>query len=182
MTSDLAKITFGLGCLILLSRLPFVLAPGPARRALYAFSRSRWAAGVLAAIDLAWVVWLLQDLNLGWFEPHKQFLYVAAPVAWAVLMVLVDELLAVRALAGLLILIPAPILDAARWHPSPWRYLMILLAYVMVIAGIVFVAQPHRFKRTVRFFLQDRDDLTRWFGLAGMIVGLLLVVLAISVY
>jgi uncharacterized protein YjeT (DUF2065 family) len=180
--TELAKITVGLGALIVLIRMPFVLAPSLARQALYGFPRNRWAAGCLAAIDLGWVSWLLMGLQLGWFEPYKMALYLMAPVAWVLLMVFVDELLAVRALGGLLILFPSPVLDAARWHLSPGRYVMIVLAYVMVIVGVVLVTQPHRFKRVARFFLQDRDDLTRWFGLAGVIVGALLVVLGIGVF
>jgi uncharacterized protein YjeT (DUF2065 family) len=180
--TELAKISMGLGALIVVLRLPLVLAPALARRVLYGFPRNRWAAGLLAAIDLVWVTWLLMGLSLGWFESYKMALYLMAPMAWGLLMVFVDELLAVRALGGLLILMPAPILDAARWHPSPGRYVLILMAYVMVIGGVVFVAQPHRFKRAVRFFLQDRDDLTRWVGLAGVLVGVLLVVLGIGVF
>jgi hypothetical protein len=179
---ELAKITAGLGVLIVLLRMPFVLAPGLARRALYGFPRSRWGAGCLAAIDLIWVACLLMGLQLGWFETYKLTLYLMVPLAWVLLMYFVDELLAVRALGGLLILFPSPLLDAARWHPSPGRFVMIILAYALVIMGVVFVIQPHRFLRMVRFFLQDRDDLTRWFGLAGVLVGALLVILGIGVF
>jgi len=56
---------------------------------------------------------------------------------------------------------------------------MIVIAYAMVIVGVVYVAQPHRFRRWARFFLQDRDEWTRWFGLAGVLAGSLLVILGL---
>jgi len=177
--SLLALYTVSLGAAAILLRMPFIWAPGWARQALYAFPRNRWAGGVLTAIDLAWVTWLLINLHLGWFEPYKMALYLAAPVAWILLFVFMDELLAVRALGGLFILMPTPLLEAARWHPSPARYVMIVIAYAMVIVGVVYVAQPHRFRRWARFFLQDRDEWTRWFGLAGVLAGSLLVILGL---
>jgi len=180
--TDLAKISVGLGVVIILLRMPLVIAPTPARNVLKAFPRSRVAAGILTVVDLAWVVWLLMDINLGWFEAYRVSIYVMAPIVWLLLMYFVDELLAVRALGGLMLLLPVPILDAARFHPSPGRFVLIIGAYAMVVMGSIFVVTPYRMRLFLNFFMRDRDDLTRWFGLAGLVVGSVLVVLGIAVF
>ena len=52
------------------------------------------------------------------------------------------DLLACRAAGILFALIPAPLLAAARWHPSPARYLVIVIAYILAVAGMFFIAKP----------------------------------------
>lgn len=178
----LSWISIALGSAIIIVRLPLLATPAEARHVLSAFPRHAWAGRFLTAVDLAWVTWLLFQANLGWFEPYKQSLYLIAPVVWFMTIYFVDELLAPRALGGLLLLIPAPILDAARWHPSPARYLMIVIAYIMVVVGAVWVVSPHRFRRMINFALQDSDPLTRLHGGFGLVFGSILVLMGWLVY
>jgi len=47
----------------------------------------------------------------------KPILWALAPLCYVLTVCFVEELLAARALGGILLLAAAPVLDAARWHP-----------------------------------------------------------------
>jgi len=175
-------IAVGLGLFFVLVSLPALCAPAAFRAALLAFPRSRYPAWTLMALDLAWFGWLLYHEPL-WpvFDLVRPWLVVIIPVVIVLVCIFVDELLAARALGGLLLLLGSPILDAARWHPSAWRYLPIVLAYAWIIAGIVFVLTPFRLRR---FFEFTTCTLIRSYvgGAARLAFGLLLLWLGWRVF
>ena len=128
--------------------LPMLLAPAAAQRALAAFPRNRAAAWILTAIDLTWVVLIMRGASLGPFDILKPYLpligaLVCAAIAWGL-----DELLAVRALGGLLLLLGDPILDTVRWTGGAWPIALAILAYILVIVGAVWVLWPWTFRKT----------------------------------
>lgn len=144
----LSWIAMGLGTFFVLFNLPAVLSPALFQRLLLQFPRSRVPGWLLAALDLSWFGWLLFHEPLWqFFDYVRPWLWLLIPVIIILVCVFMDELLAPRALGGLMLLIAAPILDAARFHPSLWRYLPLVLAYVWIIAGIVFVLTPYRVRR-----------------------------------
>lgn len=158
-----------------------VVAPGRSKAIYGAFHRNSVAAWILTAIDLLWVAYLLFTMSWGTLERFKPLLYMLTPASFLLLALYVDELLAPRALGGLLLLIPAPILHNARFHTSPFRYLLIVLSYVAVVAGLILVLSPYRYRRTVDFCLRSRASSLGW-GLAGLALGLALVGLGVFVY
>lgn len=177
----LAVLTIVIGAVAAGLRLAAAAWPGRARRLIEAFPRSRVAAGVLTAVDLAAVTAVLYATPLGWFEPWKWLLFVLCPVAVVLVLVFVDELLAPRALGGLLLLLAAPVLGAARWHPSDWRLVMSVLAYAWVALGSALVVSPYLFRRLAAR-LTTTDSRFRAISLAGVATGLVLVALGLFVY
>lgn len=145
-------------------------APALARRLLLGFPRSRTMRWVLTAIVLGWCGHLLYHGPLGFLEPYRVWLLLLVPLAVVLLCCYVDELLAARALGGLLILVPAPMLDAARWEPSLWRYAPILLAYVMVVVGAWLVAAPYVFRKAVER-LAPSEAACRRAAMASLVLG-----------
>ena len=158
-----------------------VVRPDRMRAALKAFPRHRGAAWLLTAVDLVWAGILLARTPLGRFDAYKPLLWVLTPLAVVLVGVFVDELLAPRALGGLLLLAAAPILDAARWHPSGLRLVVTVLAYGMVLKGLVLVVAPYRF-RTATERLFATDAACRLGCGAGVAVGIGLIILAFTVY
>jgi hypothetical protein len=156
--SRLEIITLVCGAVFAVTGLVCVLMPGRARAWMRAFPRSRSAGWFFTAVDLLWSAWLLYVTPLGRFDEYKPALLVLAPIAFVLVVWLMDELLAPRALGGLLLLLPSPMLDAARWHASTLRLVPVVLAYVFVLAGIVLVLSPYRFRKTVS--LLSEDDLS----------------------
>jgi hypothetical protein len=121
-------------------------APATARDLFLRFPRNRAAGWLLTAVAIAWSAWLLWHVPLGRFDVVKPYLGVLTPVAIGLVGWAMDDLLAARALGAVLLLAPAPILDAARWHPSPLRLAMTVLAYAMAFKGAVLVMSPHLFR------------------------------------
>lgn len=128
--------------------LPMLLAPAAVQRALAAFPRSRAAAWILTALDLAWVVLIMRGASLGRFDILKPYLPIAGVATFAAIVWGLDELLAVRALGGLLLLLGDPILDAVRWTGGAWPIAAAVLAYILVIVGAIWVLWPWTFRKT----------------------------------
>ncbi len=120
-------------------------------------------------------------MPLGRFDVFKPYLGVLTPVAIALVGWAMDDLLAARALGAVLLLAPAPILDAARWHPSPWRLVVTVLAYAMAVKGAVLVMSPHLFRAWSARCL-PRDAACRICGALALGAAAALVALAALAY
>lgn len=146
--------------------------PGWTREKAVRFPRNAWLGRILAAVTMAWSVHLVREMPLGWFDAYKMWLWVAGPVAYLLVVFFVEELLAARALGGLLLLIPCPLLDAARFQESAWRLAPVILAYVWVICGMALVLAPYRFREWVQL-LGRTDGRCRVMGVLFLAAGLL---------
>ena len=177
----LAQITGGVGCLLGGLGGWGLASPVRFRQAALALPRHKVAAWILTLLALVWAVHELQDLSLGGLDVWKQRAYYAVPVAFYFIAAYLDELLAARALGGLLLLLPTPWLAAARWHDSDWSLAPKITAYVMVVAGMYLVATPYRLRQ---WLLPLLDDGPRARLLAGTLalVGALHLVLALTVF
>jgi hypothetical protein len=179
--SVLATTAILLGITIVLLHAPCVLSPNTMRECMKRFPRSKPAAWFLTAVDLVWSVWLLHNIDFGSFEQFKPLLYVLTPVVFFLMVFFMDELLAPRALGGLFLLVPAPLLTVARWHKSEMRLVIVLLAYALVIAGTILVLSPYQFRKLNALWI-DNDKLCRTVGAIGVVFGMFVVVLGITVF
>lgn len=166
---------------LLLLYLPAVLVPERYRTALARFPRSRLPARILTAIDVAWAAWLVNAMPMGRFDLYKPWLLVVAPVLFVLIVAFMDDLLAPRALGGLLVLLPAPLLDAVRWQASPWRLVLVVLAYILVGKGMVLLLSPYWFGKIRRRWLATGQACRVW-GMAGSMLAVLIGGLALFVY
>ncbi len=121
----------------------------PVQRAVAAFPRHRWAGIVLSAVALFWATAIVHQARLGRFELVKPWLWPFWPVAVGAVALFMDELLAVRALGGLLLLAMNPVLRSVRLHPSPWTAVIAVLAYVVIVVAMAWVLGPYRFRRWI---------------------------------
>jgi len=177
----LAQIAFILAALLALSSIPALLAPARFRAAVMAFPRSLWPGWILSAVCLAWVAWVILHASLGRFDFLKPYVYAAAPIAFFLVIKFMDELLAPRALGGLLMLLANPVLNVARWHDSAWRLLLVVIAYVWVVVGIVLMLSPYRF-RQVAERLTRTNGIIRGLALIRLTIALLLLGLGVTIY
>src|SRR5215470_3889691 len=111
--------------------------------AIQRFPRSRIAGIVLLTICLAWTFWLLATIQMGEFSSFRRPLLIALPVGYALALRFVDEFLAVRALGILCLLAAEPLLDAAFLRYEESRLLVTVFAYLLIIAGLFWVAIPY---------------------------------------
>jgi len=179
--SVFAVMSVSAGAVLILLGLSILLLPQRTRQVAKMFPRSRWPAWILTAIDLAWVAFVIHGAHLGRFEFVKPFIYPMAPIAFFLVIYYMDELLAPRALGGLLLLVSNPILNAARWYDTSWRLYMVVLVYIWVIVGMILVLSPFRFRKTMELILKN-DAVCRISGMVGTLIGLSAVILAITLY
>ena len=179
--SLLAKYAILMGVILAPLYAAMILAPQWALLGIKRFPRSRIMGAVLSVIGFAWAGWLLHQTPMGRFEQYRNILYALFPLVCILVNILNSELLAPRALGGILMLVPAPLLAAARWHPSPWRYLVIVVAYILILKGIALILSPYVFRRSAERMLKSEALCRAWGGL-GMSVVILLIVLGITVY
>jgi hypothetical protein len=180
-TLSLAHISILLGALGVAASLWQAIAPAQVRRMLDALPRHTLTGWALAAVDLLWVAWLINETSLGRFDNWKPALYFLTPLSFYLLIQYLDELLTVRALGGLLLLLAAPVLDIARWHTSDWRLVIAGLAYLWVVMGMFLVMSPHLFRRAVRLVLPD-DTRSRCSAALKLVVSAFLIALGLRVF
>ncbi len=177
----LAKISLITGVVFMLLHLPCLISPKLSRQFLFSFSRNKPLGWILTAVSIVWAAYLLNQVPLGKFDIAKDYLMILTPVAIGLIVFFMDELLAARALGGLFILIPAPMLVAARTSDSTLRLIIVLIAYSIVIIGIIFVLNPYKLRKLFVKVLASEGS-TRIIGATGAVVGLLLIALSLTVY
>jgi len=175
----IASLVSGLAMLAVF--LPWVLAPARARAWLARFPRSLWPGRILAAVDVVWFAGYVLDASLPWVDVNRWAVFLGAPLLLVVIVVLVDDLLAVRAFGALLLLAAQPLLDAAFPHASAWRLVLTTFAYVLVAVGCVLVWSPYLFRQVIVERLAG-PRLARRMGVVGVGVGAFLVALGLGVY
>ena len=168
--SDLAFITLICGALVFVWSAGMALWPRGTAAWVGAFPRHVWAGRILAAVDILWSAWLLRQMGFAWVDAHQILVYVAVPIAYVLVILFVDDLLAARALGGFLLLVPLPMLESAFVHPAASRLVMTSFAYLLVIFGIVLVWSPFKWRQWTERWI-NRTPITRAVGIFGLIVG-----------
>jgi len=107
------------------------------------FPRSHVAGVVLLTICLVWTFWLLATIQMGEFSAFRRPLLIGLPIGYGLALRFVDEFLAVRALGILCLLAAEPLLDAAFLRYESSRLLVTAFAYVLIVAGLFWVAIPY---------------------------------------
>jgi hypothetical protein len=170
-----------IGVLALLGHLPTALAPARFIPVLRSLPRNYPLGVVLMLSATIWFTALTGLMDLGEISSARIQLMCVWAVAGVLVVIFVPGFLAARGLGCLLLLAAAVVLDAAFLAITPWRYVMTLLAYWWVIAGMVLVYSPHLWRDAILYLTKtpQRLQLVSW---PGVIFGLLLVALGIFVY
>jgi hypothetical protein len=119
------------------------------------FPRSRVAGIVLLTICLVWTFWLVATIQMGEFSSFRRPLLVALPVGYMLALFFVDEFLAVRALGILCLLAAEPLLDAAFLRNETSRLLVTVFAYLLIVAGLFWVAIPYVLRDQINWSAQS---------------------------
>ena len=179
--SDLAFITLICGVLVFVWSAGMALLPRGMAAWVGAFPRHVWAGRILAGVDIIWSAWLLMQMGFAWVGAHQILVYVAVPVAYVLVILFVDDLLAARALGGFMLLVPLPILESAFVHPAVSRLVMTSFAYLLVIFGIVLVWSPFKLRQWTEHWI-NRVPIARAVGIVGLIIGADMLLLGWCVY
>jgi hypothetical protein len=183
MNYDLSLRTVGLlvGLMLVAGHGVALMRGEPVRRWLATLPRSFSAGAALLGVDLAWTFWIALAMDWGEFYYLRQPMLFLLPVFFFLTLKFVDEFLFVRALGILGLLAAAPLLDAAFLQPQTSRLLLVALAYVWVILGMFWIAQPHLLRDQINWLLRSA---IRWraavFG--GLAYGAALLLCALIWY
>jgi hypothetical protein len=176
---QLAALAAGL-ILCVLGAIGFAMN-GPARSFMSRFPRSRAAGMVILAIDLVWSFWLVSTMEMGEFSAFRRPFLFALPIGFFLTLRFVDEFLAVRALGILALLMAEPLLDAAFFRQEPSRLVLTVLAYVLVVLGLIWVMMPYKLRDQINWFSKTTG---RWRGVNvfAFAYGVALIALALTRY
>lgn len=161
--------------------------PRGAVAAVKEFPRCRAAGWGLCAACVVWICVLLRGMPMGfleWLKPWVWPMGVAtfAAVAWAL-----GELLAVRALGGLLLLAASPLLSGLYFAEDPpsrvwmWHDVAAALVYAAILLGGVWLLRPWAW-RTAGEWLAARPRIRKLAAAAAVAVGIALMAAAADVW
>jgi hypothetical protein len=118
---------------------------------------------------------------MGEFSAFRRPLLIALPIGFLLTARFVDEFLAVRALGILALLAAEPLLDAAFFRYETSRLVLTVLAYILIILGLIWVTMPYTLRDQITWLSKTA---ARWRGLhaLGFIYGAVLIALALFRY
>lgn len=144
-----------------------------------AFPRSRIAAYALMGGASVWFLYRVWHLGPADFGQYRTLLFVIFAVTAAGAFHYVPDFLAVRGLAGLVLLTAGVLLKAAYMQDPQARLFLVVLVYSGIVAALMLGAKPYKL-RDFLDWLYRADRRPRIFGGAFAAYGLLLVAVAFT--
>lgn len=158
-----------------------VLWPERFRARLRRFPRSVPWGVVLTLAATAGFLWNLQQEAISDFAAYKPIMLLGFGLLGVATCIFVQDFLAVRGLAVLLLLLAKILVDTARWSESGWRLLIMVWAYSWVIAGMWFTVSPWRLRDLIDWSTATVER-TRNLSVARMAFGLFIAGLGLTVF
>lgn len=169
-----------LSLLLLISGASALLKPKMMNAAMQKFCRHRVIGIILCLIAWAWAGHALWVLPIDFLTPYRKHIPYLILVCAPMTCVSMKNLLPCRALGGILVLYPYNLLLMVRSHASPWRLLVVAIAYISIIKGMTLLLYPWKMRQCV-VWMRDKPLLTRVSGAINLILGGLLAWLGMTV-
>lgn len=142
MHITLSTLAIVLGLLMALPQIYGLMKPAAFAAGVRKFPRSLPWGWALMLLGTAWFVYYLNEESLSDFISYKPILLGGFAAVGIASCFYVQDFLAVRGLAVVMLLLAKLIVDTGRWADTEWRLVMICWAYLMVIGGIWFTLYP----------------------------------------
>ncbi len=143
--------------------------------------RSLTVGKILTLLAGAWTIGLVMTMDLGEFSHMKNTFIIILGVGTLLTILFVHDFLFVRALGMILLLTACILLDAAFPEETPYRLIVVTLAYFWIVAGMVFVASPYLFREILGIGFKHSLP-SRILNSIGLLIGITLTVLALTAY
>lgn len=173
----LFQATLATGVFLLLFGGYFLLRGARSAAAVLAFPRSETGAYVLLGGAAAWFLYEVTQLGPADFGQYRGILFAVFLLTALGSFVFVPDFLAVRGLAGLLLLTGGRLLDAAFLEPPATRLFLVTFVYLAIVLALVLGASPYRLRDFLEWMYRS-ERRPRIFGGLFAAYGLLLVGLA----
>ena len=170
-----------LGLIFGLPHIYGLLNPAQYATVLRKFPRYTPAGYFLTLFATLWFLIYVKEESISDFSAFKPFLYVLFAGVGIGACLFVKDLLAVRGLAVVFLLLGKLMVDTARLVPTEWRLVIVVWAYLMVIAGMWFTISPWRLRDLINWSTANEQRIR---VLAGVRLGfgVLLIILGATVY
>ncbi len=142
----LSTLAIALGLFVAAVNLFGVIKPVEFKNAVRKLPRSVPLGYLFMLAGTAWFVWNVKNESLSDFEHLKPFLFTLFVGVGVGSCFFVQDFLAVRGLAVLLLLLAKVMADAERWAATEWRLVIAVWAYVLIICGMWFTISPWRLR------------------------------------
>jgi hypothetical protein len=144
----LSTLSIALGLGLALPQIYGLARPGEFAAAAKKFPRNLPAGVALILLATAWFVWNVNQEGDSDFAAMKKFLIPTFIVIGAATCIYVQDFLAARGLAVVMMLLAKLMLDTGRPHLDQTRWVLVnqTWAYALIIAGIWFTISPWRLR------------------------------------
>lgn len=178
---NLSTLSIVLGAVALGGGVYGLLKSSSAIRFTREFPRSLPIGWLFMGISTIWFLYNFKNENIADFESVKSYMLMGFLIIGLGAMIYVRDFLAVRGLAVFVMLLAHTMVESARWAETPWRLVIIVLAYTYVLCGIVWTIQPYRLRD---WFLWASASPKRFQSLVfgRLAFGVLLIVLGLTAY
>ncbi len=181
MTVKLSLLAICMGLFVAIINLAGLLAPEQMTTVARKFPRNVVFGYILMAIGLIWFIYNVNIESLADFEPMKKYLralFIAIALGTCIF---VSDFLAVRGLAIVMLLLGKLIVDSARWVDTDWRLVMVVWAYILIVAGMWLTISPWRLRDWIEWDTANPKRM-RLFSAARFAFGLLVAILGFVVF
>src|SRR6185503_10062586 len=146
MKLSLLSILLGLG--MAAPQIYGLAKPTAFAAAMRKFPRSLPAGYFLMALGTLWFLWNVKQESLADFAAFKPHMMTAFALIGLGTCIFVQDFLAVRGLAIVLMLLAKLMVDTGRPHlgETPWVLVIQTWAYVLIVAGMWFTVSPWRLR------------------------------------
>ncbi len=144
-----------LGIITLCQGLACILIPTHLARVLKAAPRNQIAGCILSAIAWAWAAFAVKEMGLDFMMPYMKYLPFLTIGLIALTWIFLKELLTSRAIAGILMLFPMPLILSMRADPSAFRLIPITFSYIMAVLGMDIMLYPWHHRNALFWLAAD---------------------------
>jgi hypothetical protein len=146
MTLNLSTLSILLGLAIGLPQIYGLVKPVGFAQAVRKFPRSLGWGYALMLLGTAWFLWNLSQESIADFASYKNILFGGFAAIGIGTCIFVQDFLAVRGLAIVLLLLAKVMVDIGRPRlaDTSWTLVIQTLAYILVVGGIWFTVSPWR--------------------------------------
>jgi hypothetical protein len=178
MIPSLFTFTILAALVLLLVGIPYLVIPGRMEVATKAFPRHRLSAIILMLLGGGWFLWKITQLGQSDFGDYKNILFILFAATLIGSILYVQDFLAVRGLAILVLLSANTGLKSAfGLYDIPERLVLVTILYLFIVAALILGVMPYKMRDLLNW-LYAGGGRVRACGALFTLMGLALAVCA----
>ena len=177
----LSQLAIFLGIGLAIPQIWAAMKPVEAGAALRKFPRSEGWGYILMAIGATWFLYRLNQEAIAEFAAYKTYMLLGFGGVALAACFFVPDFLAVRGLSITMLMLSGFVLSKTRFVDTPWRLVLVIIAYMWIVAAMWWMISPWRFRDLIQWTTATPEK-TRKLALVRLAVAALVIVLGLTVY